>query len=150
MLPRWDLTPFFPSLDDPSVAGAVHEVARATTHLAALYDEHEVRGGPQREVDAAAGLAWPLRKAEASSRHQLSEAEEALAAQLWLSGGSAWVKLHGDVCRAGSRPRWRCRPAPSGCRSPWCATLARRRRRPAPPRRARHQPHQPCTRTCGP
>lgn len=176
VLPRWDLTPFFPSIDDPSVAAAVEEVGAEVAGLLASYDEHGVRGGPPRPVDAAvvasfeavvaatetvrqrlrlvnayvaahvdadaaddvaaarqaelqacsaplraltprfdawvasfgadaliaasplaAELAWPLRKAEASSRHQLSEAEEALAAELWLSGGSAWLKLHGDV-----------------------------------------------------
>jgi len=176
VLPRWDLTPFFPSIDDRSVAGAVEEVGAEVARLVGLYDEHGIRGGPSRPVDAgvvasfeavvaatealrqrlrlvnayvaahvdtdatddgaaarqaelqagaaplralaprfdawvasfgadaliaatpvAADMAWPLRKAEAASRHQLSEAEEALAAQLWLSGGSAWVKLHGDV-----------------------------------------------------
>lgn len=176
VLPRWDLTPFFPSLADPSVAAAVDEVGTEMARLVALYEEHDVRGAPPQPVDAtavtafeavvaateaarerlrlvnayvaahvdtdaaddlaaalqadlqsaasalrplgsrfdawiasfgaealidaspvAAGLAWPLRKAEASSRHQLSEAEEALAAELWLSAGSAWTKLHGDV-----------------------------------------------------
>ena len=176
VLPRWDLTPFFPSIADRSVAAAVEEVAAEVVRLAALYDEHGVRAGLRRPVDAevvasfeavvaateavrqrlrlvtayvtahvdtdaadeeaaarqaelqaaaaplralaprfdgwvasfgadaliaasavAADLAWPLRKAEAASRHQLSEAEEALAAELWLSGGSAWVKLHGDI-----------------------------------------------------
>ncbi len=176
VLPRWDLTPFFPSIEDRSVTGAVEEVGPEVTRLVGLYDEHDVRGGAARPVDAAAvtafeavvaatealrerlrlvtayvaahvdtdagcdrasarqaelqvaaaplralaprfaawvaslgaegliaatpvaaELAWPLRKAEAASRHQLSEAEEALAAELWLSGGSAWLKLHGEV-----------------------------------------------------
>jgi len=176
VLPRWDLTPFFPSIGDRSVTAAVEEVGAEVGRLLALYDEHGVRGGPGRALDAevvasfeavvaateavrqrlrlvtayvaahvdtdagcdrasarqaelqaaaaplralaprfeawvaslgadaliaaspaAAELAWPLRKAEASSRHQLSETEEALAAELWLSGGSAWLKLHGDV-----------------------------------------------------
>ena len=176
VLPRWDLTPFFPSIEDRSVAGAVEEVGAEVTRLVGLYDKHDVRGGAACRVDAtvvcafeavvaatealrerlrlvtayvaahvdtdagddrasarqaelqaaaaplralaprfaawvaslgaegliaatpvAAELAWPLRKAEAASRHQLSEAEEALAAELWLSGGSAWLKLHGEV-----------------------------------------------------
>jgi len=176
VLPRWDLTPFFPSLADPAVVAAVEGVGADVARLAVLYDEHDVRGGEQHPVDAAAvaafeavvaateavrerlrlvnayvaahvdtdaaddraaglqaelqvgssslraltlrfdawiasfgadalidatpvaaDLAWPLRKAEASSRQQLSEPEEALAAELWLSGGSAWAKLHGDV-----------------------------------------------------
>jgi oligoendopeptidase F len=176
VLPRWDLTPFFPSLADPAVGAAVEDVGAEMARLVALYDEHDVRGGPPRPIDAsavaafeaviaatevvrerlrlvnayvaahvdtdaaddvaaalqadlqsaasslrplgsrfdawvaslgaealiaaspvAAGLAWPLRKAEAASRHQLSEDGEALAAELWLSAGSAWVKLHGDV-----------------------------------------------------
>jgi oligoendopeptidase F len=176
VLPRWDLTPFFPSLADPAVAAAVEEVAALVEGLVALYDHHDVRGGTARPVDAravasfeavvaaterarerlrlvnayiaahvdtdatddlaaalqadlqaaasslrplssrfdawvasfgaealveaspvAAGLAWPLRKAEASSSHQLSEAEESLASELWLSAGAAWIKLHGDV-----------------------------------------------------
>ncbi len=179
VLPRWDLTPFFPSIGDRAVAAAVEEVGGSVARLAARYDEHGVRGGSPGAVDAdivaafeavvaateavrqqlrlvtayvaahvdtdaaddeaaarqaelqaaaaplralaprfdawvaslgadalvaaspvAAAMAWPLRKAEASSRHQLSEAEEALAAELWLSGGSAWVKLHGDVSAA--------------------------------------------------
>jgi len=176
VLPRWDLAPFFPSLEDPSVVAAVEEVGASVAGLVALYDEHAVRGGEPRVVDdgvaasfeavvaateavrerlrlvaayvaahvdtdatddraaalqaqlqsgssalralgprfdgwvatfgaedliahsrVAATLAWPLRKAEDSSRHRLSEAEEGLAAELWLSGGSAWAKLHGDV-----------------------------------------------------
>jgi pepF/M3 family oligoendopeptidase len=46
---------------------------------------------------AAADHAWPLRKAERAAVHQMTEAEEGLAAELNLSGGSAWNRLHGDV-----------------------------------------------------
>ncbi len=46
---------------------------------------------------AAADHAWPLRKAERAAAHQMTEAEEGLAAQLNLTGGSAWNRLHGDV-----------------------------------------------------
>jgi pepF/M3 family oligoendopeptidase len=41
--------------------------------------------------------AHVVRRAAIGARHQLSEAEEVLAAELNLSGGSAWNRLHGDV-----------------------------------------------------
>ena len=46
---------------------------------------------------AASDHAWPLRKAEQAAVHQMTEAEEGLAAELNLTGGSAWNRLHGDV-----------------------------------------------------
>src|SRR5262245_34895198 len=46
---------------------------------------------------AAADHAWPLRKAERAAAHQMTEAEEGLFAELNLTGGSAWNRLHGDV-----------------------------------------------------
>src|SRR3954471_562769 len=46
---------------------------------------------------AAADHAWPLRKAELAAVHQMTEAEEDLAAELNLTGASAWNRLHGDV-----------------------------------------------------
>jgi len=175
-LPRWDLTPFFESIDSREVSGAVEEVGAEVSRLVALYDEHDVRGGEPGAVDAdvvasfeavvsatdgvreklrtvyafiaahvdtdatddkaaalqadiqsassplrslsprfdgwvarygakalaaaspvAAEVAWPLEKAERAATLQLSEAEEDLAAELWLSGGAAWAKLHGDM-----------------------------------------------------
>jgi pepF/M3 family oligoendopeptidase len=45
----------------------------------------------------AADHAWPLRKVEFAATHQMTEAEEGLAAELNLTGGTAWNKLHGDV-----------------------------------------------------
>ena len=45
----------------------------------------------------AADHAWPLRKAELAATHQMTEDEEGLAAELNLTGGSAWNRLHGDV-----------------------------------------------------
>jgi pepF/M3 family oligoendopeptidase len=175
-LPRWDLTPFFESLDSREVSGAVEEVGADVGRLVTLYDEHDIRGGEPAAVDAdvvasfeaivaatddvreklrtiyayiaahvdtdasndlaaalqadiqsassplrpltprfdawvarfgakaladaspiAAELAWPLEKAERAATLQLSEAEEDLAAELWLSSGAAWAKLHGDV-----------------------------------------------------
>ncbi|MDQ3700704.1 MAG: M3 family oligoendopeptidase [Chloroflexota bacterium] len=41
--------------------------------------------------------AFALRKAAQEARHQMSEAEEDLAASLNLSAGTAWGKLHGTV-----------------------------------------------------
>jgi pepF/M3 family oligoendopeptidase len=46
---------------------------------------------------AAADHAHLVRRAAVAARHQLGEAEESLAAELNLSGGSAWNRLHGDV-----------------------------------------------------
>ena len=45
----------------------------------------------------AADHAFPLRRAEQAAEHQMSEAEEDLAAELALTGGRAWAKLHGDL-----------------------------------------------------
>jgi pepF/M3 family oligoendopeptidase len=175
-LPRWDLTPFFPSLESREFAAAHEGIGAGVARLTALYDEHDVRGGDAVELDdaaitafesvlaetnelheqlrlvgaylngfvttdarndeanalqsrlqaevapmrtlstrfaawiarlgaerlitaspAAADHSWPLRKAERAAVHQMSEAEEGLAAELNLTGGSAWNRLHGDV-----------------------------------------------------
>jgi pepF/M3 family oligoendopeptidase len=45
----------------------------------------------------AADHAHAVRRARVAAEHQLSEAEEILAAELNLSGGAAWYLLHGDV-----------------------------------------------------
>ena len=60
--------------------------------IAALGAEALVAASP-----AAAEHSWPLRKAERSAAHQMSEAEEALYAELSLTGATAWNRLHGDV-----------------------------------------------------
>ena len=46
------------------------------------------------EVDAHRG---PLTRLAARSEHQMSEAEEHLAAELGVTGSSAWARLHNDV-----------------------------------------------------
>lgn len=46
---------------------------------------------------AAADHAFALRKAHTAARHLMNPAEEDLAADLSLSGGMAWGKLHGTV-----------------------------------------------------
>lgn len=50
-----------------------------------------------RASTVAADHAHAVRRAATAASHQLSEAEELLAAELNLSGGSAWNQLHGDV-----------------------------------------------------
>jgi pepF/M3 family oligoendopeptidase len=175
-LPRWDLTPFYPSLDSRELASAHEGIGAGVARLTALYDSHDVRGGEPVDLDddtikafeevvaetnelqdqvrmvnaylhafvttdaredraaalqsqlqtqlaplrtlstrfaawvarlgadgliersqVAADHAWPLRKAEHAATHQMTEAEEGLAAELNLTGGTAWNKLHGDV-----------------------------------------------------
>ena len=46
---------------------------------------------------AAAAHAWPLRKAARRAAHQMSEPEESLAAELGITGSSAWSRLYDDV-----------------------------------------------------
>ena len=45
----------------------------------------------------AAEHAHALRRGSAAARHQMSEVEEGLAADLRLSGSTAWARLHGEV-----------------------------------------------------
>src|SRR4051812_15764293 len=175
-LPRWDLTPFYPSLESRELAGAHEAIGAGVARLTALYDTHDVRDGEPVELDddtikafeevvretndlqdevrlvnaylyafittdahedrapamhsqlqtqlaplrtlstrfaawvarlgaealieksqIAADHSWPLRKAEFAATHQMSEAEEGLAAELNLTGSSAWNRLHGDI-----------------------------------------------------
>jgi pepF/M3 family oligoendopeptidase len=176
-LPRWDLTPLFPTVDHAEVAAAEGTLTRAVTDLAALYDRREVRGAGdgasaaavdpaafdevlaatnhvldrfarleafayghvstdsgdeaaqallsrlttvearitalRTRFDAwvgtidldpliaassqAAAHAWPLHKAARRATHQMSEPEESLAAELGITGSSAWSRLYDDV-----------------------------------------------------
>jgi pepF/M3 family oligoendopeptidase len=41
--------------------------------------------------------AYPLRKAERTAAHQMEEGQEALYAELAVTGSTAWNRLHGDV-----------------------------------------------------
>ncbi len=174
--PRWDVTPFFPSLGSRELTGALEGLVADLGRLRGLYDEHDVRGGPRQDVtdahvaaleaivpatnelmerlrlvgaylhahtttdardaeaatlqsrfqadtaalstltkrlgawvatvgadaliersQVAADHAFPLRRAERSAAHQMSEAEEDLASELALTGGRAWARLHGEV-----------------------------------------------------
>src|SRR6478735_6670831 len=57
------------------------------------------RFGADALVEASpkgADHAWPLHRAELSAQHQMSEAEEGLAAELNLTGSAAWNQLHGE------------------------------------------------------
>ncbi|MEY2403179.1 MAG: hypothetical protein QOD38_730, partial [Acidimicrobiaceae bacterium] len=68
--------------------------------LSSRFAEWVARLGAERLIEVsqvAADHAWPLRKAEFAATHQMTEAEEGLAGELNLTGGSAWNKLHGDV-----------------------------------------------------
>jgi pepF/M3 family oligoendopeptidase len=47
--------------------------------------------------EEAAAHDWPVRKAGISGRHRMSDAEEELAAELRLPGGTAWARLHRDL-----------------------------------------------------
>ena len=49
-----------------------------------------------RTSEAAAEHAYPLRRAEDAATHQMAEDEEGLYAELTLTGGSAWNRLHGE------------------------------------------------------
>lgn len=40
---------------------------------------------------------FTLRKAEVGAKHQMSPAEEALAAEMQVTGSTAWAKLHGNL-----------------------------------------------------
>jgi oligoendopeptidase F len=44
----------------------------------------------------AADHAYPLRRAERAATHQMTEDEEGLYAELNLTGGTAWNRLHGE------------------------------------------------------
>ena len=41
--------------------------------------------------------AYALHRSAAASHHQMAEGEEDLAAELGLTGGAAWVRLHSDI-----------------------------------------------------
>ncbi len=175
-LPRWDMTPFFPSLESPAYDTAFKGVIQGINDLAATFDSHQIDKREPAPVDAAiigqfetiidqlselmestrtlfaytqsfiatnsrdnlaqakmselqqhsvklsqlstrftAWLgsldvealiqasrvadehAFLLRKAKEEAGHLMSPTEEALAAELGVTGGTAWAKLHGNV-----------------------------------------------------
>lgn len=169
--PRWDLSPFFPSLNSTEFVTAFEGIAREIDRLEELFDREAIEGSAStqaarifeavaeawnqlqersrlvgaylyalvttdsRDEDAQARLsqlqaqsarmhklaarmtAWvgaqdleamiaaspvaadhefALRKMAVESRHLMSPAEEDLAADLMLTGSTAWSKLHGN------------------------------------------------------
>ena len=175
-LPRWDMTPIFPSLESPEFSQAFAAALSALSALSALFDRYSVRRRETETADAefaaaydavteplnallqkmrtlgayigcftsvdardntaksaesrldmeyvrlsqlltryvawvgssdietlmqrselARSNAYALAKAKTQARHQMSEAEESLAAELSTSGVSAWAKLHGSM-----------------------------------------------------
>lgn len=175
-MPRWDLTPFFPSIESREFQAQAEQVGSEVGRLQRRFDELGIRGGDPIPVDdevvaaaeeaidafnrvltdmrrvgsylyghtttdatdavaagalsryqatvapfatldgrfdawlarldlaelasrspAAADHAYALARGAAAASHQMSEAEEDLAAELSLTGGRAWAKLHGDL-----------------------------------------------------
>src|SRR5262245_65208978 len=56
-LPRWDLSPLFPTVAGPEVTDAEQRLKVGVFDLRELYDRHEVRGGGARPSDDAADEA---------------------------------------------------------------------------------------------
>lgn len=85
-------------------AAALHSELQAATAplraLSARFAAWVARLGADALVarsSVAADHEWPLRKAERAAQHQMTELEEGLAAELTLTGATAWNRLHGDV-----------------------------------------------------
>src|SRR4051812_7631657 len=70
-LPRWDLTPFFPSLDSREFASAHEGFGAGVARLAALYDNHDVRDGEPVELDRATIDAFEEVIAETNALHDV-------------------------------------------------------------------------------
>ena len=175
-LPRWDLSPFFPSVTSRELTAGAEEYAAEIGRLQRRFDELDIRDGDPLEVDdavvaaaeevieafnrllttmrqvgsflygvtstdaddadaagalsryqagvapfatldgrfdawlsrldlealgarspLAADHAYALERGAVAARHQMSEEQEDLAAELALTGGRAWAKLHGDI-----------------------------------------------------
>lgn len=72
------------------------QLSKLQTRFAAWVGTLDVEG-LIADSEVAAAHAFPLRKTKQSAMHLMSPAEEALAAELDPSSGSAWVKLHGNL-----------------------------------------------------
>ena len=131
-LPRWDLTPLYPAVDDAAVAAAEAALADAVTALAGLYDDHGVRGGdddapPAGDVDPGAfdevlaatnGVLDRFARLEAFAYGHVStdsgdEAAQALLSRLTMRRGPHHRPAHA-LRRLGGRPR----PRPRDRRQP--------------------------------
>lgn len=51
VLPRWDMSTYFPSLDSREFAAAQEQLGADVDRLVALYDQHDVRGGAHLDID---------------------------------------------------------------------------------------------------
>jgi pepF/M3 family oligoendopeptidase len=72
------------------------DLTRLTTRFAAWV----ARFGPEALIAVsheAATHAHPLRRAVRAAEHQMTEDEEGLAADLRLTGSTAWARLHGEM-----------------------------------------------------
>jgi oligoendopeptidase F len=70
------------------------------TRLTKRFEAWVARLGPAElaaRSDQAADHAYPLDRAARAAQHQMSEAEEGLAADLRLTGSVAWARLHGEI-----------------------------------------------------
>ncbi|MGZ4784269.1 MAG: M3 family oligoendopeptidase [Acidimicrobiales bacterium] len=70
------------------------------TRLTKRFEGWIARLGPAELVAASAAAAehaYPLERAARAAEHQMSEAEEGLAADLRLTGSVAWARLHGEI-----------------------------------------------------
>lgn len=92
--------------DDATAQAAMSRLERAQVPLSTLssrFDAWCAALGADELVQRstqAAEHAWPVRKAAQRAERQMSEAEEALASELSLTGGSAWARLYQDVTSA--------------------------------------------------
>jgi oligoendopeptidase F len=57
-LPRWDVTDVFPSIGSREFASAREQLGAGLVRLTALYDEHDVRAGDDKQVDDATVAAF--------------------------------------------------------------------------------------------
>ena len=70
------------------------------TRLTTRFSAWVARLGPEALIAAseeAAAHAHPLRRAARAAAHQMTEDEEGLAADLRLTGSTAWARLHGEM-----------------------------------------------------
>lgn len=72
------------------------EVSNLTTRLDAWTEGLDIEE-LVASSEVAAAHEWPLRKGLVRAEHQMSEAEEELAALMSVTGSSAWSRLYGDV-----------------------------------------------------
>lgn len=88
---------------DAAAAGALSRYQASVAPFATLdsrFDAWLARLPLAELIEAsptAADHAYALQRGAIAAKHQMSEAEEDLAAELSLTGGRAWAKLHADL-----------------------------------------------------